>query len=68
MSLIEKIYMKLLGNTKGFSFNMWDKEVLMVFPQSIKQFVQTLIFATILWVVEIAWLAFLGIVIVKMVA
>lgn len=49
MSLMEKTYIKLLGNTKGFSFNMWDV-------------VQTLIFATILWIVEIAWLAFLGIV------
>ena len=28
MSLIEKIYTKLLGNTKGFSFNMWDWDIL----------------------------------------
>lgn len=28
MSLIEKIYIKLLGNTKGFSFNMCDWDIL----------------------------------------
>jgi hypothetical protein len=41
--------------------------LLMVFLQSIKQFVQTLIFATIIWGVEIAWLACLGIAIVKLI-
>ena len=28
MSFIEKIYIKLLGNTKGYDFNMFDWDIL----------------------------------------
>ena len=28
MKTIEKILIKLLGNTKGFSFNMWDWDIM----------------------------------------
>ena len=28
MRILEKILVKMLGNTKGFSFNMWDWDIM----------------------------------------